>query len=137
MKNHFKNFVRNIAILTMALAVIALAMYYLAPKKYLTPTLPYQIVFFLVITLGLHYFLLNSAENKKKVKFISSFMLVTTVKLLGFLAIILIYAFQAPHDAVTFLITFFILYMLYTIFEIISILKFIKPGSSEEKSKGG
>lgn len=137
MKKHFKNFVRDIAMLTMALTIIALAMYYLAPNKYLTPTLPYQIVFFLVITLGMHYFLLKSAKNKKKVKFISNFMLTTTVKLLAFLTIILIYAFQAPHDAVTFLITFFILYMLYTIFEIVSILKYIKPGRSEEKSQGG
>lgn len=134
MKVEFLNFLRKISILTIVLAAIAISMYYLIPHEYITYTLPYQLVFFLVVYLVVFYVMLKSSYHKKKVKFISNFMLSTTVKLLSFLAIILIYAFQVPADAIQFIITFFILYMIYTTFEIISILKLMRKTNDEPSS---
>jgi len=131
MKVELLNFLRRISILTIILAVISIGLYYLVPHKYITFTLPYQLVFFLAVYLFVFYIMLKSSYHKKKIKFISSFMLATTVKLLSFLAIILAYSFAVPEDAVQFIVTFFILYMIYTTFEIVSILKLMRNNTDK------
>ncbi|MCK5776320.1 MAG: hypothetical protein KAH25_09090, partial [Bacteroidales bacterium] len=68
---------------------------------------------------------LISTEGRPQ-KFIFTFMLMTTIKLLMYLAIILIYALFNKEDALGFIGAFFLNYFIFTIFEIVEIMKYLK-----------
>jgi hypothetical protein len=105
--------------------------------------LPLLIVAFLLITAISHYVVtktdverienkpdpnLSKEEQMKKItaierRFISSYMLITAIKLLSFLILLALYAYFNKEDAIRFCLNFMVLYMLYSIFEIIYIKK--------------
>ena len=74
--------------------------------------------------------LLIRSFEKKFNRFVSVFMLTTTVKLFLFIAIMIIYAFANRKDAVPFLLDFFILYLIFTIFEVTQIIGLTNPQGS-------
>lgn len=121
-----QKFIKKTTFLTLILVVLSLLLYFFAPSKYFSFTLPYLIGFFYVITLLIYYFMNKAAHHLKKTKFISTFMIITTAKLLISLTVILIFSLSLPYEAVAFILTFFILYLVYTSFEVISILRLIK-----------
>ncbi|MCF8369588.1 MAG: hypothetical protein K9G76_11135 [Bacteroidales bacterium] len=90
---------------------------YFIPGKYVTPTLPFLLVFFFAVTILIHFILLK-VSTKKAINFINVFMLLTLGKLMLFLSIILAYVFINREDAVNFVMSFFILYVLFTVFEV-------------------
>jgi hypothetical protein len=106
--------------LTVFLELIAgLFIYYLLPDI-VTPTLPFLPVFFFAATILVHYVLLRSVE-KRFGKFMNVFLLSTFLKLVFYMAIMVIYAFTHRADAVPFIISFFACYLLYTFYEIFSL----------------
>jgi hypothetical protein len=71
---------------------------------------------------------LNKEEQMKEItnierRFISKYMLTTTIKLLSFLILLLLYAYLNREDAIRFLLNFMAIYLLYSVFEIIYIKK--------------
>ncbi len=124
MKNNFFNFLKKLIYFSLITGGVAfLAARFFVPDKYLTPVLPYLFLFFFAITSGVYYFILKSFE-KKFSRFISLFMLGTVVKLLLYFVVLVIYVFKYRYDAVNFIVSFFILYVLYTVFEIFSVLPY-------------
>lgn len=107
----------------------ALAVYFL-PASFISPALPFLFVFFIAVTLIVHLILLNVAK-KKTGGFVNLFMLLTFGKLLFFLTIILAYALLNRSDAVRFIISFFILYIFYTAFEVVLSLSHTKVKKEE------
>jgi len=67
---------------------------------------------------------LVSASHLDMRKFTQRFLTVFGVKIMLLLVFIITYAYFNPEKAVPFLITFFILYLVYTTFEIISIVRY-------------
>lgn len=67
---------------------------------------------------------LLAASHLEMSKFTQRFLTVFGVKIMLLLAFIITYAYFNPEKAVPFLITFFILYVIYTTFEIISIVRY-------------
>ena len=59
-------------------------------------------------------------------------MLATAAKLFLYIAVMIIYALINKKDAVPFLLNFFILYLVYTIFEVTQIIRLTKPPTSAE-----
>jgi hypothetical protein len=118
MKYKYIDFLKRLFIYTFLLAVVGFMAAYFFPQKYITPTLPYLFFFFFSVTLIVHLILLNVSQ-KKTSGFINFFMLLTFGKLLFFLTIILVYALLNRSDAVRFIISFFILYVFYTAFEVV------------------
>lgn len=108
-----------------------------------SPNLPFLIVAFLLVTAITHYIIvradverienkpddrLSKEEQMKKItaierRFISRYLLITTVKLLSFLIVLILYAYFNKEDAIRFLLNFIVLYLLYSFFEIIYIKK--------------
>lgn len=121
-----QKFIKKTTILTLILVILSLLLYFLAPPRYFSFTLPYLIGFFYVINLLIFYYMQKAANHLKKTRFISTFMLVTTAKLLISLTVILIFSFSMPHEAVSFILSFFVLYLVYTSFEVVSILRLTK-----------
>jgi hypothetical protein len=126
MQQLFKQFLKKTLIFSAFVAFAGVVVSLLVPAIYITPSLPFLILFFMGITIYVYYSLLQTVE-KKFAKFINRFMAMTGLKLLLFLASIVVYLLIFPGDAVPFLISFFILYIVYTIYEITSILAITKP----------
>jgi len=111
-------FLRKLLIYTIILAVTGYVIVYFLPDKYISKKLPYLYLFFMSITAVVHYILLK-ISLKRETSFANYFMLLTFGKLIFFLSIILVYALINREDAPQFIISFFILYIFYTTFEVV------------------
>jgi hypothetical protein len=130
MKHKYIEFLKKLLIYTVILGVAGFLTVYFIPEKFISPALPYLFFFFFSVTLIVHLVLLKVSQ-KKNSGFINFFMLLTFGKLLFFLTIILVYALLNRSDAVRFIISFFILYLFYTTFEVVISLSHSKPGKDE------
>ncbi|MBM3435808.1 MAG: hypothetical protein FJY07_06290 [Bacteroidetes bacterium] len=132
MKFKYTDFLRKLLIYTVIIGILSSVFIFLLPDGYITPTLPYLIFFFFSVTLIVHLVLINVSE-KKTPSFINYFMLLTFGKLIFFLTIILIYALLNRDDAIPFILSFFVLYLLYTAFEVVLSLAYVKRKKEESE----
>lgn len=123
--SEFGAFWKRVTYYTLALAIVAVALSLILPSRFTTPSLPFIILFFYALTLIVHKMALSYA-TRKATKFTQFYMISTLTRLLVFLVIIIIYAFSNPHDAVAFILTFFICYVFFLIFELTAIIRFLK-----------
>lgn len=122
MKKIFRRFLIQITILTAILYLIWGLTLILFPLHWLSPATPVMILFFLVVTAGIYYVMLQSASNRFP-RFVNSFMVITLGKILLYAVLIVIYAMLNKPDAMAFIIAFFILYLVYTVFEVTAFLR--------------
>jgi uncharacterized membrane protein len=107
------------------LVILVLISWFIFPKKYFSPALPFTFIFFIAITYFGYSFLVRFSRLNI-VRFINMYLLITTLKLLLFIAILVIYILLNRKDAVPFGLSFFILYLVYTVFEVISLANYSK-----------
>jgi len=81
-------------------------------------------IFFLVNSLV--FVLFYRALNKSHNQFIRSFMLSTGIKLMTYMALVLVYVLSFPKFAVPFAITLSVLYILYTAYDLFIMLSLLK-----------
>ena len=129
MKSDVSSYAKYLLFVTIALGILALALFLMLPKTWFSPSLPFLFVFYYACSL-LSFILLSRSLEKKFNRFVSVFMLTTTVKLFLFIAIMIIYAFINRKDAVSFLLNFFILYLFYTVFEVTQIIRLTKSSGT-------
>ena len=122
MKSVFLKFVKNMLGYTAILIAIALGLTFLLPHSCFTPALPYLFAFFMAVTIS-GYYLLIKATNKRFLRFLNFYLLITMAKLLLFVAVMVIYILNHKWDAIPFGLSFFILYLLYTAFEVVALTK--------------
>ena len=122
MSAQFMRFTRALILFSIIIALLGFGAMYLLPANYITPMLPYMLIFFLVISLALYYFI-EKTTAKRFSLFTNYFMIATMLKIFIYLAIIIIYTFTNKFDAVTFILTFFLFYVGYTAFEVIWMLR--------------
>lgn len=132
MKSAYLQFLKRLLLFSIILAIISFILYYLLPQKLFTPTLPYLFPFFISVGLLVHYFLLRAME-KKPARFITFFMAAVFLKMVFYLIVMVLYAFSFKEDAVRFMITYFILYVCYTVFEVIELMSFMKSSQKIKK----
>lgn len=84
-----------------------------------------SIVFVWGVTCASHYWVMKTVLNKPKA-FIRVFTLQTTIRLLLYLTCIMIYIIIYRQHGVPFTIHFFVIYLIFAVFEVASILKFVK-----------
>jgi hypothetical protein len=121
MNKLFQRFLKRILILSIVIAAIGIGLYFIIPAGKFSPATPFLVLFFFIATSGLYYILLKSTSNKFS-RFMNQFMIMTFAKLFLYIIVIVVYVLLNKADAFPFVITFFILYLIYTIFEIISFL---------------
>lgn len=122
MNQKLKVFTRQLLILAAATGMVIIALFMLIPPKYISPALPYLLVFYTAATLISFYFIQKRIEATPS-GFITAFMANSIIRLLLYLVIIVVYAFTHKYDAVNFIISFFILYLIFTTFEVYFFLK--------------
>lgn len=108
-------------VFTIIIAVAAFGISVFLPQSMRTPALPFLIPFFLVLGFGVHAILLKMSGNKFS-RFVNAYLVASFLKLFLYLIVMVIYIYLNRHDALPFAITFLLLYILYSIFEVISFL---------------
>ena len=122
MRKAFIKFIKGLTIFSVIIIVLSFTLTRLLPGKYVTPTLPFVLIFFFLITVAAYYFLLKT-KDKKFSTFVNVFMMTIFLRLMLYLGVIVFYSFIINRkDAVAFISWFFIYYLLYTIFETVYIL---------------
>jgi hypothetical protein len=119
----FPDYLRKIFYFASAIGLTAVILSLVLPESYITPALPLLILVFLATSVSSFYYLLKSSE-KRFIKFVNVFLLTILLKLLLYIAIMISYALLNRADAVPFLLSFFILYLLFTVFETLFVIRF-------------
>ncbi|MHC1708472.1 MAG: hypothetical protein AB9842_13255 [Bacteroidales bacterium] len=114
-------YVRKLILFTVIVTIVLYAVRFFLSPHWRTPALPYLIPLFLSVNIVIHYILLKTTA-KKFSSFVSYYMAGTMGKLLLYIIILLVYIYLHRADALPFTLTFLLLYILYTTFEVISLL---------------
>jgi hypothetical protein len=122
----FVRFTRSLFLFSFIIALLSLTAMYILPLKFITPMLPYLVMFFLVTGIAVYYFF-SMAVTRRFSMFTNYFMIATTLKIMLYLAVIVTYAFSRRNDAIPFILTFFMLYLCYTAFEVVWMLRLKDP----------
>lgn len=129
----FKSYLFQTIIITMVLCLFSGVLFYFYPQYYFF-LFPYLMVFFIVSTPTIHYFLTISAAKLTPQRFVSHFMMVMGCKMFIYLIILISIAYNIPkNEIVSFAITFFMLYLIYSVFEIRSVLAYFRNTSDITK----
>lgn len=129
MKEAFQRFIKNLVLFTIIIATFQLVASMKLDPKWISNSWPFVILFFLSFTILMHRYLLKSTEGNPK-KFVFSFLMITTIKILLYLGVILVYVLLNRADAVAFIIIFFLNYFLFTGFEMTIIMKMLNKSKS-------
>lgn len=113
-------------ILTLLLTVL---FQWLAPAYMISRVLLLIPVFFFVVLLVSQLFLFRVATASDQ-KFTRTFMIITMLRFLLYLAIVLAYSFLVRGDAVQFIVSFFVFYFLFTVLEISYMYRELHPRKS-------
>lgn len=122
MVDRFKNFTRGFTIFSVVILLISLAIYLWVPLLQITPAYPYVVLFFYGVTIII-FRVLDKTRKTNISKFANTYMLVNFGKLIVFSIIVFVYAYLNRQDAVSFIISFFVYYLLFSVYEIVSLLK--------------
>jgi hypothetical protein len=132
MKSAYINYLRRLLIFSAMVGSVTLLCSFLLPNAYISPALPFLIVFFIATSLLSFYYLLQSTE-KRFIKFVNTFLLTILIKLFVYAGVMIAYVFIYRSDAIPFMLGFFILYLCYTIFESTSIITYTQPSNRESQ----
>jgi hypothetical protein len=117
MRKKYRQFILRITILSLGLGLMTYVLDRLLPERTIPGAWPYLILLFYVIGALVHFILLRiTALNPRK--FVSYFMLATFFKLMNYLIVIVVYTFYVKKGILPFIISFFILYIIYSVFEV-------------------
>lgn len=125
MKSDYILYLKKLLLFSAVIAVVAFVLTYFLPDNFVSPAMPFLLLLFIAVSLLTHYFVLKTMIKRTSL-FVNFFMISIFVKLIFYIAIIVIYGLLNKHDMIAFVITFFIFYMFYTIFELIAVLKLQK-----------
>jgi len=122
MKPAFKKFLFNLLIFSLILVLLTVLLSFIMPEGILSGWIPYLFILFIVVTAGVYFMTMKMAERSAR-SFVTGFMAATFIKLFLYFAIIIIYALFVKVEVISFVLTFFIMYLMYTIFEVIMVVR--------------
>lgn len=130
MKSDYIHYLKKLLIYSAVIAIFSFILAFFLPEQYVSPAMPFILVFFIAVSLLTHYFVLRTL-TKRMSQFVNFFMIAIFVKLLIYIVIIVVYGLMNTKDLIPFVVTFFLYYLLYTLFELISMLKLQKKNKTE------
>jgi hypothetical protein len=124
MSKDFKPFLFKLALLSIALLVIYGIMFNFYFKSYFLAIFPIILIYFFIITGGTFYSLLK-ANLLSHIRFINKYIAITTLRLLLNLFFIIAYLYFVKINPIGFVVTFLLIYLAYSFFEVFAILSVI------------
>lgn len=122
MNTDLRQFLIKTLIATFFAALLTFLIYNKLEDKWTSDAWPFLLLFFAAGNIGL-FVLYQRAKAKKLSSFTNFFMLATFLKLLVYLAIIIVYLLYNRDEAVPFLLTFFVYYIIFTALEVSAVTK--------------
>ncbi len=110
---------------TALVLLLSIAVQLWIPEIKISPVWPYILLFLFLFT-SFAIIILSKYISSKISYFANAFMLVNFGKLVLFSVIIVVYAWLVHDEAISFTITFFVYYLILTIYEIVILLKMQK-----------
>ncbi len=117
-------------ILCVAIIFISQLLFSSIFETYRFPGRTICIVFVWLVTCVSYYWLMKTVTDKPKA-FNRVFMMQTTIKLLLYMVCILVYLLFYKQYAIPFAVQFLVVYLIFAVFEVISILKFVKSNTGQ------
>ena len=115
-----------VRLLILSLAVYGLLVL-LFTKVWVNPAMPNELmVLVLLVVTGTSYLVVVKTGDKNPNTFTRSYMSTSSLRLILYSIFAIVYCFGHRDIAKTFVATFFILYIVYTIFEVKSVLSYFK-----------
>jgi len=122
MNKKFQHFLLRLTILSIIAGAIIYLLKRIGLSDILSPALFQVLVLFFLLTAAVHFVLLRISTLNPR-KFVGYFMLATFLKLFVYLMVMVAYAFTIDREEVMpFVLGFFALYIIYTVFEVITLL---------------
>lgn len=125
MNPYFKRF---LVIVLIAVAILSLAgvvaFYYFLPRYYL-PVMPVMLLLVALISILVFRYQLKLA-NASPGQFTRSIMVITFIKLVGYSVFAVLYVALNPRDAIPFIVTLFLIYIVFSLIENSEISRFLR-----------
>lgn len=116
-----KQFLMKFALFSLAVTVTAIVLFVSVLKPWYVRTFPLQLILISAFTFLTHMRLIKAVEKNIQV-FTNTYILSITIKLLIYFMFLLVCLLIDSSNALAFVVSFFILYICYTIFEVIQLL---------------
>lgn len=126
---YYSRFTINLLLYSLALWLIGFALFRILIPQYTLASFPYQVIYFYIITLGFHGYIVRASKRSFN-KFTPRYLGATGIKMLIYMISVGIYLIIDSTEVVQFLVSFFILYLFFTIFEVRAVLNFLKKNQS-------
>lgn len=118
----YMRFLKTLALVTIIVVLAGILVFAIIPSWYYPPVFPYMMGFFVITTMGVYYLMLKALE-KRPARFVNLFLLTTMLKLFVYLIFMVVYAILHREVAIPFIVSFFVLYLIYTMVEVICLLQ--------------
>lgn len=120
-----KQFIAKLTILTLSIALIGWLIFSLAIPEYYLSVFPFLLIFFYLVTIGIHAYQLNLSK-KDMGKFTRSNILVTFFKLVLYSVVAIVYIALHKENAIPFVVCLMLVYLIFTFFEVSEITRISK-----------
>ena len=127
----FKKLATQFTAFVILIVPATLALGYTVPSLKATANWPGILLFMYVLTLGLLYLLVRSMKSRM-IKFVNTYLLVSFGKMMLYAVVLFVYAWLNPEDAVAFILTFLVYYILLLVYEVVVLLRVQKLKEDEK-----
>lgn len=120
-----RQFIVKILIFTLIIAGLSTALFLTILNIWYLSAYPYMIILIAAVTTIGHLLVVKASIQNSR-RFATAFLASVTLKLMIYLTFILAYLLIDHSQVIPFVLTFIILYILFTVFEVVQVLNFIK-----------
>ena len=118
-------FLLKISSFTLIVIAISVALFTTILKAYYFKSFIIQVILIAAVT-TIGHLLVAKAVKKNIRKFATAYMASVTLKLVVYLIYLLVSLLIGPTQVLQFVLTFLVLYLVYSIFEVVEVLRFMK-----------
>ena len=116
MNRFFDKYLKQLSLMICILIVMVIVWNVIFPMWQAAPWWPFYLTFFFLVTVIVHYTLLNSLKGKPG-RFIGMFMAVTLGKLIVYMVTLILNVIYSPFNKPSVIIPFLTFYLFFTFFE--------------------
>jgi hypothetical protein len=120
-----KKFIFTLLFIALIITLLGYGLLLFFIPQYYFPYFPVIPAFLLVVTVLVHVYLIKSSEKNPR-KFTSKYLGAMGLKMFIYLLFLVVFLFIDTTRAVPFLVSFLVTYMVFTLYEVISILNYLK-----------
>ena len=95
---------------------------FVLPESYF-PFFPVLPIFLFIVTVAVHLYLVRASKGDKR-KFVSKYLGAMGLKILIYLAFIMIFLAVDTGSTISFILSFLLMYAAFTVFEVLSVFKY-------------